>query len=243
MKLVGRFAVFVAATTLLASASANAATFGTYGDATVTGSGFDLVSDTAPPNLGYAGVYVDYGTGGPTLANITQLSADYVMLGGSFGGGAPRFSIGDTTNNIANEIYVDWGTPLGGGAFSNPNPNGTPSTPKTNTGNYADITSADLRFQINGFGGDNSNPNAYYTWAQVLTLVGSVQVGFVSVDLDGGFTGTQHLLVDNFTVNGDVDSASPAPTPLPAALPLFASGLGVMGLLGWRRKRKAALSA
>ncbi|HLH94936.1 MAG TPA: hypothetical protein VKW08_07450 [Xanthobacteraceae bacterium] len=28
-------------------------------------------------------------------------------------------------------------------------------------------------------------------------------------------------------------------TPLPAALPLFASGLGAMGLFGWRRKRKA----
>jgi hypothetical protein len=27
-------------------------------------------------------------------------------------------------------------------------------------------------------------------------------------------------------------------TPLPAALPLFATGLGAMGLLGWRRKRK-----
>ena len=34
-----------------------------------------------------------------------------------------------------------------------------------------------------------------------------------------------------------------ATTPLPAALPLFATGLGVMGLLGWRRKRKAALAA
>jgi len=29
-------------------------------------------------------------------------------------------------------------------------------------------------------------------------------------------------------------------TPLPAALPLFATGLGVLGLLGWRRKRKGA---
>jgi len=28
-------------------------------------------------------------------------------------------------------------------------------------------------------------------------------------------------------------------TPLPAALPLFATGLGVLGLLGWRRKRRA----
>ncbi len=31
-----------------------------------------------------------------------------------------------------------------------------------------------------------------------------------------------------------------ATTPLPAALPLFATGLGAMGLLGWRRKRKSA---
>jgi hypothetical protein len=29
-------------------------------------------------------------------------------------------------------------------------------------------------------------------------------------------------------------------TPLPAALPLFATGLGALGLLGWRRKRKSA---
>jgi hypothetical protein len=28
-------------------------------------------------------------------------------------------------------------------------------------------------------------------------------------------------------------------TPLPAALPLFATGLGGLGVLGWRRKRKA----
>jgi hypothetical protein len=33
------------------------------------------------------------------------------------------------------------------------------------------------------------------------------------------------------------------PTPLPATLPLFATGLGVLGLLGWRRKRKAAAVA
>jgi hypothetical protein len=30
------------------------------------------------------------------------------------------------------------------------------------------------------------------------------------------------------------------PTPLPAALPLFATGVGALGLLGWRRKKKAA---
>jgi hypothetical protein len=30
-----------------------------------------------------------------------------------------------------------------------------------------------------------------------------------------------------------------SPVPLPATLPLFASGLGALGLLGWHRKRKA----
>jgi hypothetical protein len=35
-------------------------------------------------------------------------------------------------------------------------------------------------------------------------------------------------------------SNPPALTPIPGALPLFASGLGALGLLGWRKKRKNA---
>jgi hypothetical protein len=31
---------------------------------------------------------------------------------------------------------------------------------------------------------------------------------------------------------------TPVVTPLPAALPLFVTGLGAFGLIGWRRKRK-----
>jgi hypothetical protein len=38
-------------------------------------------------------------------------------------------------------------------------------------------------------------------------------------------------LLDNVTVSA---------TPLPAALPLFTTGAGLMGLFGWRRKRKSA---
>jgi hypothetical protein len=41
-----------------------------------------------------------------------------------------------------------------------------------------------------------------------------------------------------------IDNIAANPTPLPAALPLFATGLSALGLLGWRRKRKnAALAA
>ena len=38
----------------------------------------------------------------------------------------------------------------------------------------------------------------------------------------------------------NVPLAETVATPLPAALPLFATGLGALGLLGWRRKRKQA---
>jgi len=48
-----------------------------------------------------------------------------------------------------------------------------------------------------------------------------------------GFTQT-------FQILGSRDVAA---VPLPAALPLFATGLGALGLLGWRRKRRAALAA
>ncbi len=42
-------------------------------------------------------------------------------------------------------------------------------------------------------------------------------------------------------IYGTITAGQPIPgTPLPAALPLFAGGLGVMGLFGWRRKRKSA---
>jgi hypothetical protein len=39
---------------------------------------------------------------------------------------------------------------------------------------------------------------------------------------------------------GSITIGTVSSTPLPAALPLFATGLGAMGLLGWRRKRKAS---
>ena len=38
---------------------------------------------------------------------------------------------------------------------------------------------------------------------------------------------------------GEGSGVISAATPLPAALPLFATGLGAMGLFGWRRKRKS----
>lgn len=55
---------------------------------------------------------------------------------------------------------------------------------------------------------------------------------FINWEGAGGEVGDT-ITVD-FSVGGPID------TPLPAALPLFATGLGVIGLLARRRKRKAA---
>ena len=41
----------------------------------------------------------------------------------------------------------------------------------------------------------------------------------------------------------DGDKVTVTFTPLPAALPLFAGGLGALGVLGWRRKRQRNLAA
>jgi hypothetical protein len=63
----------------------------------------------------------------------------------------------------------------------------------------------------------------------------------VSFNADG-LTFNQVTLSDLNQGNFEVDNFSyvaAAATPLPAALPLFATGLGGLGLLGWRRKRKA----
>lgn len=46
--------------------------------------------------------------------------------------------------------------------------------------------------------------------------------------------------VDNMSVTS---ASSPPAVPVPGALPLFATGLGVMGMLGWRRKRTTAVIA
>jgi hypothetical protein len=54
----------------------------------------------------------------------------------------------------------------------------------------------------------------------------------IGTDIVGGATPPKFNFA--FSLEGD-----PATTPLPAALPLFVTGLGALGLLGWRRKRKA----
>ena len=76
------------------------------------------------------------------------------------------------------------------------------------------------------------NPGAFgvsYSYSVVAALC---PIGDCPLPAQQTFTG---LSATFLTVN---PVATPNPVPLPAALPLFATGLGVLGLLGWRRKRK-----
>jgi len=67
-----------------------------------------------------------------------------------------------------------------------------------------------------------------------------VQCIQVSGPVCSGFSGdgAMNTTFGTWSVSGDVSA-----TPLPAALPLFAGGLGAIGLLGWRRNRRNASSA
>jgi hypothetical protein len=74
------------------------------------------------------------------------------------------------------------------------------------------------------------------------TLIGATN-NSGTVSFTGGLpNGATAYFALEGVLNGATFTAIPN-TPLPAALPLFAGGLGVLGLLGWRRKRKAAALA
>jgi hypothetical protein len=209
---------------------------GTYGDTTVVtgpdGNPAWQLSSTSTGS-GYSGVYVTI-TEPLTPATLTELSAEYVMTTGTFGGGAPRFSLIDTTNNADNEAYVYWGTPESGGSFTDPN---SGNTDYANTGNYASLASSDVRVQNNGFGGGSTGAD-YETWSQFVASEGTTQIGYITIDLDGGFTGNQVMDTTDFDVNGTVYTPqAPSTIPEPASFGLIAGALVLWGGRRFLRRR------
>jgi PEP-CTERM motif-containing protein len=74
----------------------------------------------------------------------------------------------------------------------------------------------------------SQNDSLAWVWTYVVQLQPSTVNGALPV----GYSPTD--------VAFQLYAHAPSPVPLPSALPLFATGLGVLGLLGWRRKRKAS---
>ena len=103
-------------------------------------------------------------------------------------------------------------------------------------------TTSTVDFKVDGnlvLSATNSTyPSPILSWQQFTTSFiatgSSTVVGFFNGDVPPDVNSG----LDNIVITTDV-----ANTPLPAALPLFAGGLGALGWLGWRRKRKLAAVA
>ena len=90
-----------------------------------------------------------------------------------------------------------------------------------------DFTTNAIAFDITAAGGLFLTPPPT---GDVTVSAGGSPNAFFALDVFSTVTGN----------TGPVDASTPtSAVPLPGALPLFATGLGALGLLGWRRKRKA----
>ena len=97
-----------------------------------------------------------------------------------------------------------------------------------------------FRFYVNGT--DFTNLDLFFTSVGGVLQFDLTAPGFGSSGLRQGpnVTGSQPTF-DEIFVSGAASTVGS--TPLPAALPLFASGLVALGLFGWARRRKMALAA
>jgi hypothetical protein len=122
------------------------------------------------------------------------------------------------------------------------------ATAGTGTAGVATQTPSFVGFPLGVTSGSYSSP------VFDLTVAGSWNAAFIAAN--GGTiaaaeaalalglaAGEAYFNIHTTVVPGGEIRGFLAPTPLPTALPLFVTGLGALGLLGWRRKKKAAAVA
>lgn len=92
-------------------------------------------------------------------------------------------------------------------------------------------------------GGNPSNFSASFDGVTLVSLTNPAAGPYIDYSFGAIATGTSTVLAFNFRDDPGflfLDEVAVNQTPIPAALPLFAGGLGVLGLLARRRKQKAA---
>lgn len=97
--------------------------------------------------------------------------------------------------------------------------------------NIAPFTLTGLPFTI------TPTPSPMFDVASLFSGSGSLSAGTYSLVVagTGGETGIPISLYSGFITT----SGSITPTPIPGTLALFASGLGLLGFWGWKKRRKA----
>jgi hypothetical protein len=198
--LVAAVAVFALAATAPALAADGVTPFG---GATVTDGVATLVSNTSNTVTtdDFSGVTLEL-PAGLTLAQITQLSAEYNVTDDDCAGGSPRFAINYGTNK---NIFVYFG----------PSPNFTVCDKNTwsSTGNLVGTADA-LRVDTAQIPGGSVDSN----WAAALTLIGSTPITSISVVVDGSWKfepgdKEQTVLVRNVKLNDKTFLVPETPKP------------------------------
>ena len=193
----------VAALALAAAAPALAADPTTSGSATITDNVGTIVSNTSilntPADDGGAITFPI--ASGLTLAQITQLSAEFNVTDDNCGGGSPRFAINFGPNK---NVFVYLGP-------SSPFTNCTPNT-WTPTGSFVGASDA-CRVDTSQI---SPGTQCTATWASAVTLLGSQPILSISFAVDGGWSQAdmeQTVQVRTVKINNDTFLTPKAPAP------------------------------
>ena len=161
----------------------------------------------------------------------TDTNSQWLSVGGCCGGTSS--AIFNVSGPAANNFSLLWGSPNSDNTitlWSEANGNGT---------KVATVTFVDgVGFYVDGvlsaqpYGPNTTDPGYIESIFTSTTLFESAVLtndigGFEVADVSAAY----------------IQTGLQSETPLPATLPLFATGLGSLGLLGWRRKRKAQAAA
>ena len=118
----------------------------------------------------------------------------------------------------------------------------TVTNPTTGTGTFTISSAAGYSsfiFEVKD--GNLGDPDAFQ-WGEFLLASGDLTGTWSLQDGSGKFKGLSGVDLFGLACTGacTTSTGGEGSTPIPAALPLFASGGGLLGFLSWRRKRKTA---
>jgi len=215
----GAFAVlaFVCAAAI-SSVPAKAAVL--YDNLSAVSSGFDNIGPPSPFAIGP--LYDSFSTQGSSFT-ITQLQILVGLQGASPVGGFDVALYNDSGASTPGSLNQSIGSVLDSSVSS------SGSGGVITFGSLAITLAPTTRYWI---GLSSTNTNAAWLWS--FDISGSGVAGEFYSDANGTFSNDSGPY--QMQIAGDVV------TPIPTALPLFVTGLGALGLLGWRRKRTGKIS-